>query len=347
MSDAGVNVDNYGPWGKKFYFNALVMFDPIYDAQIKQGKRPEDIPGVAPGTHVLFKAPKTVYDWIISQITNPMIGDITDLNSGIDIYITKEGSGLNTKYTPTLSPNGRQPIAPELLQTIENLYNPDEIFSKEFDEKIIDGLVDHIRKSAGMISTGVPGAVAGMAGYPSTTAPAFGGTPVPPMAAPVAPQTYKDPQGRDWVLVNNQWVPAPPVAPTYAPAPPTVPQSSAPQPPIPQAPIPPITATVPPVAPNPPMPTPASTSVPQTPIPSTPPLPVNQTAPQATPQAPAASMVPQAPTIPQAPQASPPTPPTAPSDDNSNKPQCFGRYNATSVQCVVCPMEIACGQATT
>ena len=173
MSAAGVDVHKYEASRRKFYMNAIIMYDPRYDADIKAGKKPEDASGVAPGTHVLLNAPKTLYDWVIAQITNPMVGDITSITSGIDIYITKEGSGLGTQYTPTLSPNGRQPIPQEYLEKIESLYNLDEIFSKGFEDELMNELVDHLKKSAGVMAASVPGVVQQMAGYqtPAVTSP--------------------------------------------------------------------------------------------------------------------------------------------------------------------------------
>lgn len=187
LAAAGVDISKYEATRRQFYMNAIVMYDPVYQADINAGKKPEDASGAAPGTHVVFKAPKTIYDWVIAQITNPMVGDITSLTNGIDIYITKEGSGLGTKYTPTLSPNGRGPVPQEYLDKIESLYNLDEIFNTGFDEKLINELVSHLKKSAGVVANTIPGVVNQMAGYPnqSPTTPNYVGIQqqVPPMNA--------------------------------------------------------------------------------------------------------------------------------------------------------------------
>lgn len=178
LKNAGVDVSKYEASRRQFYMNAIVMYDPTYQADINAGKKPEDARGVAPGTHVLMRVPKTLYDWILSQITNPMVGDITSLTNGIDIYVTKEGTGLGTSYTPTLSPNGRTPVPQEYLDKIESLYNLDEVFSTGFDDDLIDRLVTHLKTSAGVIQQSVPNVVTGMAGYPNTpVAPATPATP--------------------------------------------------------------------------------------------------------------------------------------------------------------------------
>lgn len=156
LSAAGVDISNWEANRRQYYFNAIIMHDPTYD---QKGN------GVAPGTHVLMKAPKTFYDWLIAQITNPMIGDITRVDNGIDVYVTKEGTGLGTTYNMTLSPNGRTPIPQEYLEKITNLYDLDSVFSAGFDQKQIDDLVNHLKKSAGVMSNAVGNAVNQMAGY--------------------------------------------------------------------------------------------------------------------------------------------------------------------------------------
>lgn len=162
LAAAGVDISNWEANRRQFYFNAIVMHDPTFD---NKGK------GTAPGTHVLMKAPKTFYDWVIAQITNPMIGDITSITNGIDIYVTKEGSGLGTSYNMTLSPNGRTPIPQEYLNKISNLYNLDDIFSGGFDQKQIDELVAHLKKSAGVMSNSIPNMQQQMAGYQTPMTP--------------------------------------------------------------------------------------------------------------------------------------------------------------------------------
>lgn len=168
IKELGVDVSNYEATRRTFYFNAIVMYDPDFDKDFKLGKKPENCAGVAPGTHVLMRAPKTVYDWVVANITNPMVGDITSITNGIDILITKEGSGLGTTYTTTLSPNGRQPVPQEYLDKIENLYNLDEIFSTGFEQEQIDELVTSLRTSSSAMNAGIPNMSQQMSGYPQS-----------------------------------------------------------------------------------------------------------------------------------------------------------------------------------
>ena len=171
MIAAGVDVSRWEASKRNFYINAIIMHDPTYNQKDK---------GVAPGTHAIMRVPKTFYDWVIAQITNPMIGDITNLTQGIDVYVTKEGSGLGTTYNMTLSPNGRTAVPQEYLDKIQSLYNLDEVFSAGFEGDQIDKLVAHLKRSAGVMSTAIPQTVNTMAGYPPQT---------PVVPVPSAPQT--------------------------------------------------------------------------------------------------------------------------------------------------------------
>lgn len=286
LEAAGLDTSEYQANKRQFYFNAIVMFDPVYDAGIKSGKKPEDIGGVAPGTHVLMRAPKTLYDWVVAQITNPLVGDITSVEQGIDVYVTKEGSGLDTKYTATLSPNGRQAIPQEYLDKIENLYNLDEIFGTGFEDAQVNELVAHLGNSARALGGGqIQQVVQQMGGY----------QPVPQ----VVPQTPVAVPGMQAPVVSapTPFTQAPAVAPT-----PVAPAS--------------------PVAPAPPSPFNGQAVAPV--------------------QQPVAPVVPQ-PTVPQSLPFDVDTPTTAPAGNN---PPCFGQYNASNVQCVVCSSEIPCSKAS-
>ena len=177
LAASGVDISNWEANRRQFYFNAIVMHDPTFD---QKGK------GTAPGTHVLLKAPKTFYDWVIAQITNPMIGDITSVTNGIDVYVTKEGVGLGTSYNMTLSPNGRTAIPQEYLDKITDLYNLDEIFSAGFEQKQIDDLVEHLRRSSGAIASNIPNTVSQMAGYQQVPPQYQQTTGYPPVNNPVS-----------------------------------------------------------------------------------------------------------------------------------------------------------------
>lgn len=202
LSASGVDTSNWEPNRRQFYFNAIVMSDPSYNGKDS---------GVAPGTHVLMRAPKTLYDWVVQQITNPQIGDITNIQNGIDIFVTKTGQGLGTTYTMTFSPNGRTPIPNEYLEKITDLYNLDDIFSAGFNQEQVNELVDHLKRSAGAISTAIPNTMNQMGGYQSAP------TQVPPMNNPIGvvppmnnPMSAPSPFNQQ---VQNMQVPPSPVIP--------------------------------------------------------------------------------------------------------------------------------------
>lgn len=186
LAAAGVDVSNYEANRRSFYINAMVMFDPEYDACIKRGLPPEKCDGVAPGTLVVMRTPKTIYDWIVSSIVNPMIGDITSVTNGIDVYITKEGTGLNTTYTATLSPNGRSAIPQEYLDKIESLNNLDEIFSTGFEDEQVNGLIDSLSAAPAALQQQVPNMMNQMGGYQQPMQQPAYGQPVAPVQQPTS-----------------------------------------------------------------------------------------------------------------------------------------------------------------
>lgn len=330
MAAAGVDISKMEANRRQFYMNAIVMHDPRYQASIAAGKTPEQADGVAPGTHVLLKSPKTLYDWVISQITNPMVGDITSLTQGIDIYVTKEGSGLGTKYTPTLSPNGRSAVPQEYLDKIQALYNLDEIFSTGFDDALIAELVDHLKKSAGAIANNVPTMVNQMAGYNPMPTPA-----VAPMNPGMAPMNTSPqmggyvPQSTSSQPVTGNFPQAVNPLPTMTN--PTYPSSSQPNVGMPGQ----YTGTP---APSPIAPSPFGAGKVVSSGPSIPPA-VNLMPPFGASAGPDyGTPVPTNPTPAPTPAASSPSP------MEMNLPKCFGQYNPSNVTCVVCPAEVNCSQ---
>lgn len=166
LKSVGVDVSEYEPNSRTFYVNAIVMYDPEFDRDSKMGKSPDQCGGAAPGTHVVMRLPKTLYDWLVAQITNPMVGDITSITNGIDVYVTKEGSGLGTSYSATLSPNGRTAIPKEYLDKIESLYNLDDIFSTGFEDDVVEELSNHLKRSSNMLGSGISNMSAQMSGIP-------------------------------------------------------------------------------------------------------------------------------------------------------------------------------------
>lgn len=301
MRDAGINTEDWDPTTRQFYINALVMSDPNYG-------RIAD--ALAPGTHVLMRIPKTVYDWVVSCITNPQIGDITDVTSGLDIMVTKSGSGLDTRYACTMTPNGRTPIDPAILSNLE-LYNLTEIFSSGFDDQRIASMIASIKNSALRLNNMIPN-----------------------VQMQMNPQQYQQPQ-----------MPVTPQYPTMPQTPqvPQVPQT----PPVPQVPQVPQTPQVPvshPVVPqyNPqpvaqPAPVAPAQMMPQsTPVPPSPYLagqPVIQPQIQ-----PAQAQIQPAPI-----QAG--TPPVQ-SQQAQTTPTCYGQYNPADVNCITCPYEVDCTRAS-
>lgn len=143
VRESGVSTNEYEANTRIFYANAIVMNDPTY----KNGE------GTKPGTHVIVKLPYSVYTWIINQITNPMVGDITSIENGIDIFITREGQGLSTRYSCTFSPNGRTPVPSDILENIDDLYNIDEIFENDYMEEDIKNLTDKLNNLATLLKS--------------------------------------------------------------------------------------------------------------------------------------------------------------------------------------------------
>ena len=212
IRNSGFDTEEWEATKRQFYINAIVIHDPTYNQKDK---------GVAPGTHVLMRIPKTLYDWIITQITNPMVGNITDIKTGIDVYVTKEGKGLGTTYNMTLSPNGRTEIPAEYLDKIDSLYNLDEIFSSGFDKEQIDKLISSLKKSVGFINKVVPGVVNEMAGYQQATVVQNNFNPAPSVNP--NPVTSTPPWQSGF---TEGTIPSPSMSPFSTPVPPVAPNNT-------------------------------------------------------------------------------------------------------------------------
>ena len=235
MRDAGISTDEWEANTRQFYINALVMSDPGW------GRSPD---ALMPGTHVLMRIPKTVYDWIVTQITNPQIGDITDVQTGIDVMVTRSGSGLNTTYSCTMTPNGRQPIDPNILNTLE-LYNLSEIFNTGFEDQRISNLVSSLKASASHIGQAIPQVQQQMnipqyqqPQQPVYRPPVVPAAPVPNMQTPNPP--YQSPvmqQPQVQVPQYQQPMVTPPNPYNQPAIPPQIPQQVAPQQQVYQPPI--------------------------------------------------------------------------------------------------------------
>lgn len=174
LSSQGINTEPYESGNRTFYINALVIQDPNY------GRDPQN--SMAPNTHVLMRIPKTVYDWVVQMITNPAFGDITDVNTGVNLIISRTGKGLETKYQITSDPNGRTAIDTRVLENLE-LYDISKIFSTGFSDEDIQGLVNYLRVAGTQFAQQMPNMPNQM--YPPQQ--------MPNMQPPV--QAYQTPMG--------------------------------------------------------------------------------------------------------------------------------------------------------
>ena len=149
LEAGGINTDVYKPNRRVFYFNVLVLLSASGD--------------VPAGTHALMRGPKALYDFIVSLIMDPNIAcDVTDIDQGMNILVTRKGSGLQTKYDFRVDPLGKTAILKKFLEPISELYNLDEIFSTGFEQDKIDRLMQSLQSVQKMI----PNTVNLMAGYP-------------------------------------------------------------------------------------------------------------------------------------------------------------------------------------
>lgn len=203
LQEAGITTTDYQPTSVTYYVNALVIYDPVYDNAIKMGRTPEGN-AQKPYSLVVMRIPKTVYSWIVSQITSPLVGDITDPTNGCNIVITKEGTGINTRYSCTLSPEGRTAIPNEVLNSLE-LYNLDEIFSTGFDDARIDKMVNSLSRSASGIQQQAP--------QFQQQVPSYGNAPVYPSAVVTNPAVIQTPMSPATHIYN----PTPQTAVTQTP----------------------------------------------------------------------------------------------------------------------------------
>lgn len=203
LQEAGITTTDYQPTSVTYYVNALVIYDPVYDNAIKMGRTPEGN-AQKPYSLVVMRIPKTVYSWIVSQITSPLVGDITDPMNGCNIVITKEGTGINTRYSCTLSPEGRTAIPNEILTSLE-LYNLDEIFSTGFDDARIDKMVNSLCGSATGIQQQAP--------QFQQQVPSYGNAPVYPSTVVTNPAIIQTPMNPATHVYN----PTPQTAATQTP----------------------------------------------------------------------------------------------------------------------------------
>jgi hypothetical protein len=111
-----------------YFMNIVDLSDSTYTAKdVAEFKknRPDatDLPFSAGDPKIqVYAAPKTVYDAILSIILKNNM-DITDLENGYDIVLTKSGKGLNTKYsvTPKLKPSASDVTADRALPALDKV----------------------------------------------------------------------------------------------------------------------------------------------------------------------------------------------------------------------------------
>lgn len=93
----------------------------------------------------LCRFSSSVYNWIMLQLDNPKIGDITDYEKGYDLVIDKtekrrKGGGTYVKYTCSFIP-GASPLheSDEAVTTwLTNLFDLDKVFRPLTDEEVSD-----------------------------------------------------------------------------------------------------------------------------------------------------------------------------------------------------------------
>lgn len=79
----------------------------------------------------ICRMPRVVIDPVILWQFSAEVGPLVDVNRGIDLVITKSGTGLDTKYATTTSPNGRTPLHPDeqvAARLLDGMYKLDQIF---------------------------------------------------------------------------------------------------------------------------------------------------------------------------------------------------------------------------
>lgn len=157
LKNQGIPTDKFDKMGREYWCNALVVDDPNYDGAQR---------GYAPGTVVVLCLPKTVLNSVYEQMMNPLVGNVTDLELGVDFIVSKTGQGLNTRYTTQVV--GRRDIREEVKN--KELYDLDSLFNSAGTDEVLTGLKVFITQECRAAQSGIV--------MPNLTAPAY----VPPMA---------------------------------------------------------------------------------------------------------------------------------------------------------------------
>lgn len=167
LKSQGIPTDKFDKMGREYWCNALVVDDPGYDGAQR---------GYAPGTVVVLCLPKGVLNEIYKQMMNPLVGNVTDLELGVDFVISKSGQGLNTRYTTQVI--GRRDIREEVEG--KELYDLDALFSSAGNEDTIMDLKMYITQECRAAQHGT---------VASQTAPTSAYTPPMQVAKPAEQQT--------------------------------------------------------------------------------------------------------------------------------------------------------------
>jgi len=172
----GVDTSDYEANKRRAFLSALVLYTPEDEKARKSDLNwNTDIK--------LVDCPMTVYNWIINTVSNPLLGDVTDIVNGWNILIQKSGEGKSTKYTTTTY-QSRGPIPQQILsQMPQALPDLEKIVKKSarFGTDTLRGLLSEIGASAQNLTPAMANAPVAGAGL----APQGGGLSMPsPVAAP-------------------------------------------------------------------------------------------------------------------------------------------------------------------
>lgn len=112
---------------KAFLLNIVDTNDPVYTAkdvaEEKQAKPDRDVPFEAGSPKIqVYACPKTIFDQILDTIMQNDI-DITSLEAGYDLTISRSGAGMTTRYsvTPKLKPSSADVGADDALPALDQV----------------------------------------------------------------------------------------------------------------------------------------------------------------------------------------------------------------------------------
>jgi hypothetical protein len=145
--------------------------------------------------------------------------DIGDINSGIDVVLTREGKGLNTKYDLQAAPGVSQPVTPDQLAACKNLQ---EFIESKFFRGEEQKALNAIAQIAGVAVPALPGASGVSTPTAALTSDAASVAPAAPAPAAAAPAVDPEAEARKQAALAAQQAAAAQAAapaPTPTPAP--------------------------------------------------------------------------------------------------------------------------------